>query len=638
MGMKLFDDDGDVSGELSKIEINPEFAKKYEHNKKREELQKYEELKKQGRIDSSSSDSEGEPSEDEPLIEADKKSDVKFLEALLKLKNNDPVLSKKDAKLFDYDAESDGEGEDEDEGEKARKDKKRPMYLKDVVSQHLIEAGPEFDDEDDNAGDEMQNRVKSYSEEQEELKREFLNAVKDAENDDEEGDFLKVKDNVNKMDEEEDEIGGKLNEYFGGDGKLDDASMFLKDYIGKRMWIDVEKGKRGLEEEMNELSDVEDLEVHEDYEREYNFRFEENAGDRILGHARKIEGSVRKKDNARKQQRERKEERIAQAAAEQKEELKRLKNLKKKEIREKLDKIREVAGIAEDGAGFLDEDDLEDEFDPDDYDRKMKEAFGDRYYEAEDIDPNFASDHDEDGADIEKPNFDKEDELLGLAKGWDELEKPGEGFMSTRQRILKDKVADRDESDAEDDSEEEHKEGKRKRKRKASEVEKAVREQLMEEYYKLDYEDTVGDLKTRFKYKTVKPKRYGLTPEEVLMMEDKELNQYVSLKKLAPYREKEWKVPRIKTLQLKETSKKLSHGEASASNKKDNKKRTHEMETEREPKGEGQQPAETSGDNGNISRRSKRRKRQAELKLSRSRLMAYGKIPSKSKAKDRNRA
>ncbi|KAL0314286.1 UNVERIFIED_CONTAM: protein KRI1 [Sesamum angustifolium] len=208
--------------------------------------------------------------------------------------------------------------------------------------------------------------------------------------------------------------------------------------------------------------------------------------------------------------------------------------------------------------------------------------------------------------------------------------------MSARQRILKNRVADEDEKDIGEDGDDEPKEGKRKRKRKSSEVEKAVREQLMEEYYKLDYEDTIGDLKTRFKYKTVKAKRYGLTPEEVLRMDDKDLNQYVSLKKLAPYREKEWKVPRIKTIQLKQQSKKSHNGDTSISINKDRKKirgdgkATSEVVNAVET--EKSDLSQSDGDASNLSRRSKRRRRQAELKLSRSRLMAYGKIPSKSKS------
>ncbi|KAL0360207.1 UNVERIFIED_CONTAM: protein kri1 [Sesamum radiatum] len=394
--LKLFDEDGDTPGDdLSKIEINREFAKRYEHNKKREELQRYEELKKQGRVDASSSDSEGSSSEeDEELIKPSKRTDVEFFDALIKVKNQDPILRNKDAKLFnsDSDNEDDGNNASEENGNKEKK--KKPMYLKDVVSKHLIEAGPEFDDQamENENNDEMGDKVKSYSEEQDELRREFLKAVE--EEDKEEGDLLRVKNSEGKEeeDEEEEEIGGKLDEYFGEDGKLDEDMMFLKDYFRNRMWIDDEKSKHRGDEEIEFSEDEEEIERQEDYEREYNFRFEENAGDRVMGHSRKIEGSVRKKENARKSQRERKEERMAQAEFERKEELKRLKNLKKKEINEKLEKIREVAGIGKDGGGFLDEDDLEEDFDPEEYDRKMNEAFGDGYYEAEDVDPEFGSD------------------------------------------------------------------------------------------------------------------------------------------------------------------------------------------------------------------------------------------------------
>ena len=59
----------------------------------------------------------------------------------------------------------------------------------------------------------------------------------------------------------------------------------------------------------------------------------------------------------------------------------------------------------------------------------------------------------------------------------------------------------------------------------------------MEEYYALDCEDFVAGLPCRFRYKAVAADRYGLKTEEVLALSDKELNQVVSLKKLAPYRE-----------------------------------------------------------------------------------------------------
>ncbi|KAL0294824.1 UNVERIFIED_CONTAM: protein kri1 [Sesamum radiatum] len=246
--LKLFDEDGDAPGEdLSKIEIDREFAKRYEHNKKREELQRFEELKKQGRVDSSSSDSEGSSSEeDEELIKPSKRTDVEFFDALIKVKNQDPILRNKDAKLFNSDSDNEDASDNASEEKGNKEKKKKPMYLKDVVSKHLIEAGPEFDEENEN-NDEMGNKVRSYSEEQEELRREFLKAVEEGE-DKEEGDLLRVKNSGGKEEEEEEEeeIGGKLDEYFGEDGKLDEDMMFLKDYFRNRMWIDDEKSIGGM--------------------------------------------------------------------------------------------------------------------------------------------------------------------------------------------------------------------------------------------------------------------------------------------------------------------------------------------------------------------------------------------------------
>ncbi|EPS66966.1 hypothetical protein M569_07808, partial [Genlisea aurea] len=541
---------GEAGDDLSKIEINHEYAKRYEHNKKREELQRYEELKKRGQICSSDSESE----DDTLLIKPSKRNDLKFFDALIKVKNQDPILGDKDAKLFTSDSESGDSSSDDEEKENIdKRKKKKPVYLKDVVSQHLLEEGPEFGDDDEmHPAFQKKEKVKSYSEEQEELRREFLKAVEE-EDSDEGGDFLTLKKSEigDDNEPEDDDFRGKLDEYFGDDDKLDADTLFLKDYFRERMWFDDGKGKDLAKDEIELSEDEDEIEKQEDYEREFNFRFEENAGDRVLGHSRKVEGSVRKKENPRRSQRDRKEERILQAELERKEELKRLKNLKKKEINEKLEKIRDVAGISKDGNVFLSVDDLDDEFDPDAYDRKMKEAFGDSYYDAEDADPGFGSDGDD---------LNEEDEELGLGNA-------SSGFLNTRDKILKNQ-------EAVDDAKEVGGEGGKKRKRRSEgqeigELEKAVRDQLMEEYYKLDYEDTIGDLKTRFKYKSVKAKRYGLRPDEVLSMDDKDLNQYVSLKKLAPYQEKEWKVPRIKTVQLREKKKEGKEERRGSNNSKE---------------------------------------------------------------------
>jgi len=45
---------------------------------------------------------------------------------------------------------------------------------------------------------------------------------------------------------------------------------------------------------------------------------------------------------------------------------------------------------------------------------------------------------------------------------------------------------------------------------------------------------------TRFKYTTSGPESYGLTAAEILAADDKDLNEYVGIKKYAPYRKPRW--------------------------------------------------------------------------------------------------
>lgn len=633
MGLNLFDDANDnVDEDFSKIQINKEFAKRFEHNKKREDLHRLEEMKKKGLVADSGSDSESETSDEDENIDA--KKELQFLEALIKAKNQDPILKEKDANLF----ESEDSSDEEEEQEKKEKTKKPKKYLKDVMAEHLIEEGPEFEEEEDGVG---VKKVKSYAEEQEEYRQEVLKALQEAEKEVDDGgdEFLKEKDRAGDEDDENNEqVEKKWDEYFGQDEKLDEKEIFLKEFLKKKMWIDKEE-KHAQDEDIDYIEDEEEIEKQEEYERDFNFRYEEAVGDRVLGHSRQVDGSVRKKDNARKRQREHKEERMVQAEIERKEEVKRLKNLKKKEIEEKLNKIREVAGL--DGVGdiTLTEKDLEEDFDPDEFDKKMKAAFGEEYYDAEDVDPGFGSGDDD--VDLEKPDFEKEDELLGLPKNWDVC-KPGEGFLSERMKTIS--------TEADEDGHEEGREGegdvgeayegKRKRKRKMSLKEKIALEKDLEELYKLDYEDTIGDLKTRFKYKPVQPRKFGLTPEAVLLLDEKELNQYVSLKKLAPYRDEDWKVPHEKKRQMKKRYKEIL-GEIL---EKDDKKKMRRMDRggassfgHQEHEKVQEEDGKTQEDGGIVkSRRAKRRQRQSELKMSQSRLMAYGKISANSNKKSKS--
>ncbi|KAE8711580.1 mediator of RNA polymerase II transcription subunit 20a-like [Hibiscus syriacus] len=679
LGMKLFNEDVDLQNDdISKIEINKEYARRFEHNKKREDLQRYEELKKRGHVEESEEESSDDDDDDDNELFSDqitlRKKDEDFFKALLRVRSRDPKLKEEDVKLFESDDEERSKEDEEENKQKEKKDKKS-MYLKDVVAKHLIEEGPDFEEQDA-----LVKAKKTYDEEQEEIKKALLDATEEFENEDD-GGFLRVKDKKGKYDEEKEdsnngELSKKLEEYFGEDAEMDENTKFLKEFFKNKMWIDKERKVGDLEidiEVVDEvLRDEEEIERQEGYELEYNFRHEENVEDRVLGYSRKVEGSVRKKESKRKSQRERKEERMKAAEIERKEELKHLKNLKKEEIKERMKKVLEIAGIKKDDCPFSAKD-LEEEFDPEEYDKMMKAVFDEKYYDDEDVELNSDSDN------IEKPDFDKEDELLGLPKGWDVLES-NDGFLAARERnkknyrvmgvmIQEKKKRERrlktemammmmmmmmmmseehksedeeddggdgddeskehkseDEEDDEESKEEETEEGQRKRKRKMSSVQKALQD-MWEEFYNLDYEDTIGDLKTRFKYVKIKSNRYGLKPSEILALDEKELNQYVSLKKLAPYTEKEWKVPNSKRYQQKLRIKELLSEKRNGHKfgKKMSRDASEKLNEDKDTK-----LKDPNGDMKNLSEQGKKKHRQA-TNISESRRKAYGLISSKPK-------
>ncbi|CAN6337241.1 unnamed protein product [Urochloa humidicola] len=609
------DDDSDGGGEnLSKIQINEEYARRFEHNKRREALQRYEQLKKEGRILPSDDEKDyGEVSSDEEAEAAiaSRSVDRRLFEVIRRISSGDPRILDKDAKVYSSEEEG-GEEKEEEKEEESKQEKKakkeKPLYLKDVNARHLLEEGPEFAAQTSRSS--RYDRI-AYDEQQKKGLDAFLEAQKEVlgNDDDDDDDFFheKPKARAGADDEEEDEEEKQTKELagvvFGKDEELDENEKFLKEFFLKRPYLESGKEKSYLDD-IQELSDVEDLKVQEKYECVYNYRHEEAeasgavVADRVMGHSRVVEGSVRKKESSRKQQRKSKEERKARAKQEQAEELKHLKNLKKKEIAEKLERIRMIAGIEGDAACKLGADDLEEDFDPEDYDKKMQQMFDDRYYEADDVDPEFGSAEE---VDLEKPDFDKEDELLGLPKDW-ASETYKEESTATDGESTKGKISLKD---------------------------KVELEKEMEEYYKLDYEDTIGDLKTRFKYKKVNPNSFGLSTYEILASDDKDLNQYVSMKKLAPYREGEWKITHHKKLSKdlilggqKKEGKKDKSGKKSGS--ADGGSSSSKPEKDKLPIEQ-----ELTDDKKKSTRSGRRKRRNEDLKMSTDRLGAYGKINSK---------
>jgi protein KRI1 len=236
------------------------------------------------------------------------------------------------------------------------------------------------------------------------------------------------------------------------------------------------------------------------------------------------------------------------------EELKRLKNLKKREIANRMKKIESIVKSktaagggnkdAVDGDGDLDPlawDLLDGEFDPDQHDKLMEKLLGgdvDQYYgneadDDDDDDDNFADEEEAKKAiigdeldDIAEYNYDDADD--GDQKwegdddqGWGDDEEDEEDFGGSKRLSKSDR---------------------RKAKKEAKKARKARvdgGDDEDDDDYEMDFEDVIagGEIATRFKYRQVEAFDFGMKPDHIFNLGNKELNYIAGMKLIAPYRE-----------------------------------------------------------------------------------------------------
>ncbi|XP_032066199.1 protein KRI1 homolog [Thamnophis elegans] len=543
------------------LRVNAAFAARYGKYRRREELQRLQDKYGEEGEASSSESASSEEEELDPKLERD------FYSMLGLLKTKDPRIYQKNVTFY---TEEDSCSATVSKKTHIKK-KEKPMLLKDYERKVMVEKAGKYEDEEEE--EITVKKPPTYIEEQKELKEGFRKFV--LESDEEEGDNSsallqkRLKSKEEKEHEEADYIswlkGQKKLEAenelqdliplktYWNDPKLDEGEQFLRDYILNQGYKEgsseeeeeeeehQQKGLPGIQLAVSDSSDEGEffLKKQEDFERKYNFRFEEPEAQQVKTYPRIIATSVRRKDEHRKEKRQKIQERKIKEREQKQQELKHLKNLKRQEILERLEKLHKITGRA--GNSFQ-ESDLEGDFDPHLHDQLMENYFGDVYYEV---------------GEEEKPQFETEEEIDG-EWNWDKWIGRDEGMWQQEEDHQPhcedpDFVMDANYDPSQQPTHSKRKKqleipllGKKKSKspfaeavsqgKKPFDPETKTFEQYLDEFYHLEYEDLIGDLPCRFKYRTVVPCNYGLSTDEILAADDKELNRWCSLRKTCMYR------------------------------------------------------------------------------------------------------
>lgn len=518
---QLFDGDDDVINvDSPHLKVNDAFARRLQHNKQREELHRLQERHPKEAAKAAQRVSAQQPSAEEGSSEEDEDDgyipnavEKQIFETMLKIRNRDSSIYDSHKQFFADASDDDQSRQDSKATMKSKASK--PMLLKDVIAQQALEHGAEAVDSD---AEEAEPAEPTYIQEQQDLKRNFLQAVEEEDKEGSGDEFgvgvLHKRQRAGAQDEQSDgeaaDLQQSLDEYFGTDAPLNDDDKFLRQYVLNKGWVDADEAGLPSYEEIVGVHDDEDEaygEQADHFEAAYNFRFEEEGGRQMVTHPRVLENTVRKTDDRRKRKRAEKAQRKAAQESIQQQEVKRLKNLKGQQIQERLQRIRDIAGPTGQDDAALDAL-MQGDFDPDQYDKQMAAAFGDEYYGDE-----------EDG-----PGDILDDELQRQLNEMADYDSANEEDPAAAGHPAEEPEAEESEEDAGAAA-------------AALALERNAVNNLLAEYDKLDYEDDIGGLKTRFHYRTVAKEDYGLSTDEILRLKDKELNQLVGLKQMAPYRE-----------------------------------------------------------------------------------------------------
>ncbi|KAL9038046.1 MAG: hypothetical protein Q9214_005439 [Letrouitia sp. 1 TL-2023] len=553
------------------LSINQEFARRFEHNKRREESHRLEERfgrssnvldQQTSRGDSSyssngstdaSTDSEDE--DDEGIL-ASVAVDKQIQTTLDAIRSKDPRVYDKNAQFF-----AAYHSEEDHDGTHTGSVKEKPMYLSDYHRKNIQENVANLSEE---------NQRATYVKHQDDLKsaviREIRGAIEvasgnSAENpnggqitDNEDDDFLVRKNPLlSREGEKKDPIAAPALDAEAADR---DPESFLFNFMASRAWVPSAESKF----QPFESDDDEEEQRAEQYEDAYNLRFEDpqKSNERLLSHARDAAAkySIRREAvNGRKRAREIERAKKEAARNGRQEEKARLRKLRIAEAEEKIKKIKDAAGLRdkalqlEDWSAFLDEG-----WDDKRWEEEMKKRFGDTYYADYDYESNPEEPrHGKKTA--KKPKWNNDLQINDLIPEFEADDKAKR--LATEFVLTDDESPRRSALDARNSGQEiileqniskitSNKKSKKSHERMQNKQARVARRQvewLVDQ--QLDVDQSLADVGPRhsryFRYRETSPLDFGLTAQDILMASDSQLNQYAGLKKIASFREPEKK-------------------------------------------------------------------------------------------------
>ncbi|RDA91060.1 hypothetical protein CP533_3061 [Ophiocordyceps camponoti-saundersi (nom. inval.)] len=521
--------DGDANTQGEAFKVNEAYARRFQHNKEREEREKLE--KKYGNVDDPSS-SESDETEDEDGFLATEALDAQISATLKAIRTKDPRVYDKSVTFIEL-------PDDDEEAVEGKGKKEKPVFLHDYQREKLLSG--DVDGKEKKA-------PPTYVEEQDALKKSILSEIH-APGDEEESDSSDDDGFLKRKESEAIGAGGvhpsRATSIKKTVGEVDvanadkDPEKFLSNFMASRAWIPEEGSKWEVFESDDGESDAD--EVAEKWEHAYNMRFEDpsKSNEVLRSYARDFAAarSVRRQEKTgRQRQREAEREKKEQESRKKAEEKARLRKLKLEENAEKLRKVKQAAGAVgkkvkeEEWMRFLDE-----EWENDKWEEEMQRRFGEEYYALDDVG------EDEVGDDTAVTDEKKKKRSKTKKPKWDD------------DIDIKDIVPDFAHDDeaaaaapAEDDDDDDDERRSRKR-RKTNTTKLAPEERtrlanlvdtkLEQSHADLDLQKP-SPTTTTFRYRETSPQAFGMTALDILLApSDQSLNQFASLKKLAPFRD-----------------------------------------------------------------------------------------------------